>query len=40
MNMFGLLATTKLGEATSGGGFWMPENASATAIWEIGRAHV
>ena len=31
MNMFGLLATTKLGEATSGGGFWMPENASATA---------
>ncbi|HCA39216.1 MAG TPA: cytochrome c oxidase subunit II, partial [Phycisphaerales bacterium] len=29
--MFGLLATTKLGEATSGGGFWMPENASATA---------
>lgn len=28
--MFGLLATTKLGEATSGGGFWMPENASTT----------
>ncbi|MDP6600739.1 MAG: cytochrome c oxidase subunit II [Phycisphaerales bacterium] len=31
MSMLGLLATTKLGEATSGGGFWMPENASTTA---------
>ena len=29
--MLGLLATTKLGEATSGGTFWMPENASTTA---------
>jgi len=31
MSMFGLLATAKLGEATSGGGFWMPESASTVA---------
>jgi cytochrome c oxidase subunit 2 len=31
MSMFGMLATMKLGEATSGGGFWMPENASTVA---------
>jgi cytochrome c oxidase subunit 2 len=31
MSMVGLLATAKLGEATSGGGFWMPENASTAA---------
>ncbi|MDP7029431.1 MAG: cytochrome c oxidase subunit II [Phycisphaerales bacterium] len=31
MSMLGLLATMKLGEATSGGGFWMPESASTVA---------
>ena len=31
MSIVGLLATAKLGEATSGGGFWMPENASTAA---------
>ena len=31
MSMFGMLATMKLGEATAGGGFWMPENASTVA---------
>ena len=31
MSMFGMLATVKLGEATSGGGFWMPESASTVA---------
>jgi len=31
MSMFGMLATMKLGEATSGGGFWMPEGASTIA---------
>lgn len=31
MSIFGFLATVKLGEATSGGGFWMPEGASTVA---------
>jgi len=31
MSIVGLLATAKIGEATSGGTFWMPENASTAA---------